>query len=96
MVFVFDKIKYDTDKMELISEKCKYSYNFTSIFRDTLSCSARDVKLWRSVNDRWLLTYTKGYSDAYAVKLSKESAMNMLLDYDIDKYEELFGELEEA
>ena len=26
MVFVINNLKYDTDKMELVSEKCEYNY----------------------------------------------------------------------
>lgn len=45
MIFVINKLKYDTDKMELVSDKCKYTYR---------SCSfgiypyAKDAKLWKS------------------------------------------------
>lgn len=28
MVFVIDNLKYDTDKMELISENCEYTYTW--------------------------------------------------------------------
>jgi hypothetical protein len=26
MIFVINNLKYDTDKMELVSEKCEYNY----------------------------------------------------------------------
>lgn len=29
MIFVINDLKYDTDKMELISEKCEYVYTYT-------------------------------------------------------------------
>lgn len=28
MIFVIDNLKYDTDHMELVSEKCEYIYIF--------------------------------------------------------------------
>lgn len=52
MVFVIDNLKYDTDKMELISDYV-----------------------------------SKG------VKLLEEDVKKLLLEYDLQKYEELFGSL---
>lgn len=95
MIFVINKLKYDTDKMQLISEKCEYTYK-NKMFGSNFINYGKDVKLWRSVNDRWLLTYNKGYSTTYAEALTKEKAGALLLRYDIDKYEELFEKLEEA
>ena len=80
MIFVINDLKYDTDKMELVSKKC----------------DGHDVQLWRSVRGRWLLTYTRGYSTTYAKTLTEQEAKNMLKKYDLYRYEELFGELEEA
>jgi hypothetical protein len=56
---------------------------------------ATEVKLWRSVNGRWLLTYKVDYK--YVARcLTEREAKNLLLKYDLSKYEELFGEIEEA
>ena len=95
MIFVIDDLKYDTDKMELISKKCEHAYSYT-IFGSEFSSYGHDVQLWRSVRGRWLLTYTRGYSTVYAKTLTEQEAADMLKKYDLDKYEELFGELEEA
>lgn len=96
MVFVIDNLKYDTDKMELISEKCKYSYTWVPILIDTeMTCYGKDVKLWKSKKGNWLLTYYIG-SNSKGVKLLEEDVRKLLLKYDLQKYEELFGELEEA
>ena len=59
MIFVINDLKYDTDKMELISEKCEYVYTYTML-------GSKDVQLWRSVRGRWLLTYNCGLSTVYA------------------------------
>ena len=95
MMFVINGLKYDTDKMKLISEKCEYTYTYTMFGSDFFGYG-KNVQLWRSVRGRWLLTYTRGYSTAYAKTLTEQEAKNLLKKYDLDKYEELYGELEEA
>lgn len=96
MIFVIDKMKYDTDKMELISDKCKYTYSRTFVLTNTkMKSYGKDVKLWKSKKENWLLTYDTGY-DSNGVKLLEEDVKKLLLEYDLQKYEELFGELEEA
>ncbi len=93
MVFVIDKLKYDTDKMELISEKCQYAYSW--VLALTGIEMRKDVKLWKSKKGNWLLTYHTDYCSK-GVKLPREEAKKLLLEYDLPKYEELFGDLEEA
>ena len=95
MIFVINGLKYDTDKMELISDKCEHAYTYTML-GSKFYAHGKDVQLWRSVHGRWLLTYTRGYSTIYAKTLTEQEAKNLLKNYDLDKYEELFGELEEA
>ena len=96
MVFVIDNLKYDTDKMELISEKCQYFYTWIFTLTNTKMRSyGKDVKLWKSKKGNWLLTYRTDY-DSRGVKLLDKDVKKLLLDYDLSKYEELFGELEEA
>lgn len=96
MIFVIDNLKYDTDKMELISEKCEYFYTWVFMLTDTkMSSPGKDVKLWKSKKGNWLLTYRTDYVSK-GVKLLEEDVKKLLLEYDLQKYEELFGELEEA
>ena len=96
MIFVIDKLKYDTDKMELISEKCKYTYTWIfTLTKTEMRNYEKDVKLWKSKKGNWLLTYNTDYSTR-AMKFSVEQAKEILMNYDLSKYEELFGELEEA
>lgn len=94
MIFVINNLKYDTDKMDLISEKCEYSYD-SRFFNAQLRYSGKDVKLWRSKNNRWLLTYNTDYKTV-GKSLTEEEAKNLLIKNDLNKYEEIFGELEEA
>ncbi len=96
MIFVIDKLKYDTDNMELISEKCEYTYTWVFTLTQTeMRNYGKDVKLWKSKKGNWLLTYRTDYASK-GVKLLEEEVKKLLLEYDLQKYEELFGELEEA
>ena len=95
MIFVINDLKYDTDKMELVSEKCEYAYTYM-MMGSKFRARGQDVQLWRSTRGRWLLTYTRGYSTVYAKEFAEQEAKNLLKKYDLDKYEALFGELEEA
>ena len=96
MIFVIDKLKYDTDKMELISEKCGYTYTWAfALIQTEMRSHGKDVKLWKSKKGNWLLTYRTDYVSK-GVKLLEEEVKKLLLEYDLQKYEELFGELEEA
>ena len=95
MIFVIDNLKYNTDNMELISEKCKYTYK-DSIFK--IYYYAYNVKLWKSNKNNWLVTYTrdKNSTTNHGVSLSESEAKDLLLRYDLETYEKLFGELGEA
>lgn len=96
MIFVIDNLKYDTDKMELISDKCEYIYHWEfTLLKTKMSGSGKDVKLWKSKKGNWLLTYNTDYQSK-GVKLSDEDVKKLLMKYDLSKYEEIFGELEEA
>lgn len=96
MIFVIDNLKYDTDKMELISDKCEYTYTWKfTLMKVDMRSVGKDVKLWKSKKGNWLLTYNTDYTTK-GVKLLEEDVKKLLLKYDLQKYEELFGEIEEA
>ncbi|RHT38344.1 hypothetical protein DW790_05685 [Firmicutes bacterium AM31-12AC] len=84
MVYVFNDLKYDTDKMNCISTKCRYSLNI--IERQV------NVRLYKSLKGHWLIVFKQGG----ALAIDEEKAKHMLLKYDINAYEKIFGELEEA
>lgn len=84
MIYVFNNLKYDTDKMDLISTKCIYALNI--IERPV------NVRLYKSLKGRWLIVFKQGG----ALAIDEEKAKYMLLKYDINTYEKIFGELEEA
>lgn len=98
MIFVINNLKYDTDKMELISEKCDYSYEWVLQLTNTKMLGiAHNVRIWRSKKGNWLVTYTKqGYSTNFAESLTESEVKCLLLKDDLSKYEEIFGEVEEA
>ena len=83
---MINKLKYDTDKMTLVSD----FLNLKSYY------AGKNVKLWKSAKGNWLLTYEDPYKNKYGKAIDKEEAANLLLEYDLEKYEEIFGELEEA
>ena len=92
MLFVIDNLKYDTVKMKLISTKCEYRWkgSLTGLYFD-----AREVKLFRSDKGRWLLVYEEDYKTVGRA-MTEEEVKNLLKRFDIDAYEKMFGELEEA
>lgn len=98
MIFVIDNLKYDTDKMELISDKCRYTVSVSNILLQMVfSEEVLEANLWKSTKDRYLITYKRhGYAKYSAQSLKEEKVKDLLLTYDLAKYEELFGELEEA
>lgn len=94
MIFIINNLKYDTDNMELISEKCEYRYKGSNIFGDFFF-SGKNVKLFRSKKGRWLLTYNNDYNN-HAVAVTESKVKELLLRYDYLVYEKIFGEIEEA
>ena len=95
MVFVINKLKYDTDKMTLVSEKCLYAY-YTYFMIPKIKYLGKNVKLWKSAKGNWFLTYEDSCNNENGKAISEEEAADLLLKYDLEKYEEIFGELEEA
>lgn len=94
MIFVINKLKYDTNKMVLASTKCKYEYAGT-LLNMTVTYTGKNVKIFKSLKNHWLLTYETDYENC-AIALSEEKAKEYLMRYDLEAYEKYFGELEEA
>lgn len=96
MIFIIKNLKYDTDKMELISEKIKYTYEWKMAFTGTRMISyGKNVRLYKTKKGRWFLTYDSDYHH-YGKVLDEAEVKSLLMQYDLIKYEELFGELEEG
>ena len=96
MICVINGLKYNTDNMVLISEKIEYLYESNIAQLAGLRYRGKNVKLYKSKKDNWLLTYERDFNVTYGKTLTEEEAKSYLIRYDLEKYEELFGELEEA
>lgn len=94
MIFVINNLKYNTDKMELVSTKCKYSYH-SELLGVPMHYLAKNVQIFKSLKNHWLLAYKTDYENC-AKALSEEEAKKFLMQYDLESYEKYFGELEEA
>ena len=92
---IIDAIKYDTDKMELISNNCKCIHESFYLGRQYVSRRDVNANLYKSIHNRWLATY-KYRRNTYAIAINEKRASNLLKRYDLKKYEQLFGELDEA
>jgi hypothetical protein len=95
MIFVINNLKYDTEKMELVSDKCHYTWT-KKLFCSSMEFDGKDVKLYKSKKGNYLLVFKKDYDITCGRAISEEKAKNLLMDYDLEVYEKLFGELEEA
>lgn len=98
MVFIINNLKYDTDKMELISKAKKfypYRYSLFKSIYGTNFGTTFDCDLYRSSKGNWLLVHKQDYG-YYGEAISESEAKTLLLRYNSAKYEELFGKLEEA
>lgn len=89
MIFVDakTKLKYNTDKMKLISYKCKISVRFGIVLK---------AKIYKSKKGNWLgvAEWVDGTEEAKT--LSKDKVKQILLSNDVEAYEKVFGKLEEA
>lgn len=94
MIFVINDLKYNTDKMELVSTKCKYSYT-SELLCASIHYLAKNVRIFKSLKNHWLLVYEADYENC-AKALSEIEAKDFLIQYDLEAYEKYFGELEEA
>lgn len=89
MIFIDEKtkLKYNTDKMEMISHKCKIRIRFGIVLK---------AKIYKSKKGNWLgvAKWTDGTEEAKT--LSKDEVKRILLSNDVEAYEKVFGKLKEA
>ena len=95
-VFVIQNKKYDTNKMEFLSEVRKqYIYNVMSrVFGETQYYNFT-CKLYRSKKNNFLLTHEEGRY-IYAEAITEGEAKMLLMRDNYKKYEDIWGEIEEA
>lgn len=104
MIFINGNLKYDTDKMELISDKTKVFVKLKGLtlalykaltFNNNTTGMYVKSKIYKSKKSRYIEVYN--YNDnIQANPLSKRKVKKLLKKYDYLKYEELFGKLEDA
>ncbi len=91
MIFVDaeNKLKYDTDKMELISDKVKMKLGkpFGILV---------NAEIYRSKKGRLLGVAKWMDGDEEGRVLEENEVQQFLLKYDVGAYEKIFGKLEEA
>ncbi len=91
MIFIGtkNKLKYDTDKMELISDKVKMKVGRPF----NVSVNA---EIYRSKKGRWLGVAKWMDGDQEGRILEEDEVQQFLLKYDVEAYEKIFEKLEEA
>lgn len=99
MIFVLNDKKYDTEKMEKIADVKKWfickSFMLINKFGQR-GGRYYDCKLWRSKKGNWLVTAKMEGGYTHGEAIDEQEARDLLKRYDLEKYEEIFGELEEA
>lgn len=91
MIFVDveNKLKYDTDRMELVSDKVEMEVGRP--FRISVN-----TEIYRSKKGRWLGVAKWMDGDKEARVLEENEVQQFLLKYDVGAYEKIFEKLEEA
>lgn len=100
MIFIIHSKKYDTDKMEKIADVKKWyrveSVILSSMFGEKQLGRVYDCELWKSQKGNWLITREEDYSKHIGEAISESEAKELLMRHALNKYEQLFGEIEEA
>lgn len=91
MIFVKDKLRFDTDKMELVSHRCYVENPYTTLVHNLVDC-----ELYKSKKGNWLAVYEVANDIWCSIRMTEDQAIDLLLSYDIEAYERVFGELEEG
>lgn len=81
------KLKYNTDKMEMISCKCKIRIRFGIVLK---------AEIYKSKKGNWLGVAKWADGTEEAITLSKGEVKRILLSNDVEAYEKVFGKLKEA
>lgn len=85
MIRIINGLKYDTNKMELISR-----YTYRSLFMCG-KISKRACTIYKSKKGRYL----KIDNDIW-IPITEDDAKRLLMSHDATTYEKIFGEVEEA
>lgn len=99
MIFIIKGMKYDTDKMEHVADVKKMvqlqqfatEWFFGKRSRENLFLPIVEIK-----KGNWLLTHEIDCGEKVGQAIKEDEAKELLVEYAIDKYEELFGKIPEA
>lgn len=105
MIFVIGDLKYDTDKMTVVSDLTKEFVESNGLELSWARYLNSDPEgkygkyisstIYKGKNGNYLETYEKDYK-IIAKAICEKEVKEKLKRYDYKKYEELFGQLEEA
>ena len=98
MKFIINGMKYDTEKMEKISNVKKWYETTNFLLRQVCGNdigSEYICELWKSSKGNWLLTHEQDYSTR-GEAIEEEEAKKLLMKHNPDKFEELFEEIPDA
>ena len=95
-VFVIKNKKYDTEKMDYIGKVQKWYKNelASKVFGGERG-STYYCEMYRSKKGNYLITRQDDFT-LYGEAITETEAKSLLIKSDLSKYEELFGEVEEA
>lgn len=93
MIFIINGLKYDTEKMEKVADVKKW-YEWSRPFFNGLG-HIYNCELYKSSKGNWLLIHVQDNAH-YGEVIDEEEAKDRLMRYDMNKYEELYGEIPEA
>lgn len=100
MLFIINSKKYDTDKMEKIADVKKWYRTENAILSFTFGGKELGriytCELWKSQKGSWLITHKEDFSVNIGEAIDENEAKELLMRHSLKKYEELFGEIEEA
>lgn len=77
MVFIIHDMKYDTEKMEHISDVKKW-YSFNSSFFGKEVGRTYSCQLWKSKKGNWLLTHEIDYEEKVGEAIKENEAKVLL------------------
>lgn len=95
--FVINNLLYDTEKMEFVCTVRKWykSQIASEVFRKDVG-TTYECKLYVSKKGNFLLVRESDCNTLLGEAITKEEAKRLLQRSNLIKYQELFGELEEA
>lgn len=93
--FVVDNKLYNTETANLLCEGKKQWAEFNIIFNRDIY-PYRDTQLYKTEKGSFFFVYEKDYGNKFIHVCTEQEAKEFLIYRNLDKYEEMYGKLEEA